>query len=137
MINLKYLRNIPEYVSSYSGNRTKIIRKLINRPEENIYKLIDIKEVDLQEQINSYYDSTNYKQIIEKLHGEDITEAITRYFPDGMKAVYGDITDYHDNLLDNISLAREVQIYNDFMMKQKKMIKKEEKIITEEKKVNE
>lgn len=90
---------------------------------EREHELVKIGEENIQDKINSYYDETNYKDIISKIHSE---EDLKVYFPD-KGARYGDSTMFADNYLDNIELANQAAAAYDILSSEEYRASEKEK----------
>lgn len=73
--------------------------------------LVPVRDINLDDKIQSYFDETNYKALIEKLHSTDsetLRETIIRTYPNAKQPFYGDISAFNDDLMPNIEFMREV-----------------------------
>lgn len=107
-----------DFPSSVAGDRIKKVYKL----DSYKYELVEVGEVDLQEQINSFASMTNYKELISKLHTPD---EIAQYYPVNINALYADISAFSSHYMENQELFKSVLDVLDKVKMQKQEVKKE------------
>lgn len=73
------------------------------------HELLHVRDIDFQQQIQSFYDTTNYKELLEKLHAtENPQEVILQRYPQNQRLLYGDSTLFSETYLDNFYLVKEL-----------------------------
>lgn len=80
------------------------------------HRLVPVRDIDLDAKIQSYFDETNYKALIERIHSDDpeeLREHILRTYPTARRGFYGDISVFQEDYLPNLELVQEVlNLYN-------------------------
>lgn len=92
-------KQIGSYEASNAGNPIRETFKL----DKSQNKLVKTGEINQQDIIQSYYDETNYKDIIKRATGGPITDFIEQ----DTNATYGDISDVSDSIFRNIEKVKE------------------------------
>lgn len=92
-----------KFENSNSGTNIKPIYKL----DHKNYELMKVQEIDLQKQIDSFYNETNYKEIMSRIHRDDDIELeILRRYPENENIKYGDSTIFANTYLENWEMSR-------------------------------
>lgn len=121
-----------------------ILKKFITpsgSPKRTVYeldkkqmRLVKVRDVDFQAQIQSYFDSVNYKDIIEKTGAKELTqEVILEYFPQKKPFTYGDYSQIEETIFDNIDLANTFFATFDEEVKAFNLKKADDQIVKDEK----
>lgn len=104
--------NDKNFSFSNPGSNIKTVYTL----DSKNYRLVPVRDIDLDAKIQSYFDETNYKALIERIHSDDpeeLREHILRTYPAARRAFYGDVSAFQEDYLPNLELVQEVlNFYN-------------------------
>lgn len=104
--------NDKNFSFSNPGSNIKTVYTL----DSKNYRLVPVRDIDLDAKIQSYFDETNYKALIERIHSDDpeeLREHILRTYPAARRAFYGDVSAFQEDYLPNLELVQEVlNLYN-------------------------
>lgn len=104
--------NDKNFSFSNPGSNIKTVYTL----DSKNYRLVPVRDIDLDAKIQSYFDETNYKALIERIHSDDpeeLREHILRTYPTARRAFYGDVSAFQEDYLPNLELVQEVlNFYN-------------------------
>ena len=104
--------NDKDFSFSNPGSNIKTVYTL----DSKNYRLVPVRDIDFDAKIQSYFDETNYKALIERIHCDDpeeLREHILRTYPAARCAFYGDISVFQEDYLLNLELVQEVlNLYN-------------------------
>lgn len=101
-----------DFKPSESGNPIRETFKL----DKKINKLVKTGEIDQDKVIQSYFDETNYKDIIRRAVGAPIED----FLEQDKNAQYADVSDFSDSIFDNLKQAvKGCYEYNEIIAQQK------------------